>query len=598
MWVCFLLRQVVHCKTELTPAKRQLFTNRLSHATLERQLVQAESARIETERKLRDKELVVERLERDRRYYAEREEEARLGREQDDAEHEAVRGRLTAQVAALRSSLAVLQETHADLENAHSRLCLASSHAQDTHHATAAALERRNQILQSSLEQAQSLAADRLAHIHHLQDQLEQPPPHQPPPPHEHDIIAAELERQTQHLRQLESDNTALSAQLVSLRSTHQATEVLREQIHSLEAKVAYTDSLRQQLAQLQASPPSPPPPPPIVPDNEALSSLRLQHTSLLDEHGSTLASFHALQNQHTQLQSQLASAQSHLGDLTYQLNHEKDARQKQDAQAVFFQSEIKFLKDLVASYQAEEPDANPTIHRLLDDYKSLSTSNPQYQSLLDRIDQLEQQLLDLQGEIAAGRHVPPNTRVLQLADNPEKQWFDLRQQTMDELRQENKALFDRLMDRPHEPSSSSSSLIPPQSYTSLQSSLSDLQSQLAQKEKRLLRLDQIFRSKAIEFREAVEAILGVKLAFYTDGQVRVTSVFDSHASFVFQPGATPTQMQLVALGQGGPQDLPNLMGYWIENEQCPPGFIASVTLECYEKSKARGVDSLGSDNK
>jgi len=46
--------------------------------------------------------------------------------------------------------------------------------------------------------------------------------------------------------------------------------------------------------------------------------------------------------------------------------------------------------------------------------------------------------------------------------------------------------------------------------------------------------------------------------------------------------------MQLVVQGEGGPQDLPNLVAYWIEEEQCLPGFIASLTLECYEKGKTR----------
>lgn len=44
--------------------------------------------------------------------------------------------------------------------------------------------------------------------------------------------------------------------------------------------------------------------------------------------------------------------------------------------------------------------------------------------------------------------------------------------------------------------------------------------------------------------------------------------------------------MSLVAQGEGGPEDLPNMMQYWIANEQCIPGFVASVTLECYETSK------------
>lgn len=44
--------------------------------------------------------------------------------------------------------------------------------------------------------------------------------------------------------------------------------------------------------------------------------------------------------------------------------------------------------------------------------------------------------------------------------------------------------------------------------------------------------------------------------------------------------------MQLVATGEGGPQDLPDMMRYWIETEACIPGFLASITLECYESSK------------
>lgn len=44
--------------------------------------------------------------------------------------------------------------------------------------------------------------------------------------------------------------------------------------------------------------------------------------------------------------------------------------------------------------------------------------------------------------------------------------------------------------------------------------------------------------------------------------------------------------MQLVAQGEGGPEDLPQLMRYWVEQEQCIPGFLASITLQCYEQRK------------
>jgi mitotic spindle assembly checkpoint protein MAD1 len=145
-------------------------------------------------------------------------------------------------------------------------------------------------------------------------------------------------------------------------------------------------------------------------------------------------------------------------------------------------------------------------------------------------------------------------------------------------------------------------SVVPRESYDTLSSENATLLQTLRDKEKRLLRLQQVFTAKSAEFREAIASILGLKLAFYPNGQVRVTSQFDLNASFVFQPakgvksagGASQSQggegdgmtMQLIGLGEGGPQDIPQLMRYWVEQEQCIPGFIASVTLECYEKAK------------
>ena len=45
-------------------------------------------------------------------------------------------------------------------------------------------------------------------------------------------------------------------------------------------------------------------------------------------------------------------------------------------------------------------------------------------------------------------------------------------------------------------------------------------------------------------------------------------------------------KMQLIGQGEGGPEDLPQLMRYWIEEQGCIPGFLASVTLESYDKRK------------
>lgn len=77
---------------QLSTAKRQqrvhVFNSSLSHASLERQLLAAQMAKVELETKLREKELLVERLERDRRWFADREKDEKEENEKERAEHD------------------------------------------------------------------------------------------------------------------------------------------------------------------------------------------------------------------------------------------------------------------------------------------------------------------------------------------------------------------------------------------------------------------------------------------------------------------------------------------------------------------------------
>lgn len=194
--------------------------------------------------------------------------------------------------------------------------------------------------------------------------------------------------------------------------------------------------------------------------------------------------------------------------------------------------------------------------------------------------------------------------------------WADTRQAVLDRLRGENEALLARLAELEEAgvkvedggaKADGGEMMVPRESWELVTKEKNELEEVVKQKEKRLLRLQQvcllvivvvilahsevqIFTSKSAEFREAIASILGLKLAFYPNGQVRVTSMYDLNASFVFQPTSKNTEegmtMQLVAQGEGGPQDLPQMMRYWIEEEECIPGFLASVTLECWDMRK------------
>jgi len=233
---------------------------------------------------------------------------------------------------------------------------------------------------------------------------------------------------------------------------------------------------------------------------------------------------------------------------------------------------------------------------------KALFEAESTSEKHLEKIDKLEQTLFELRGEIGVGNHVPPGVRVLSLKQNPAQEWSDLRQAVMDRLKGENEALIKRLRDLEesgHRAGDGGDDLVPRASWDVAIKEKTELEDVVKQKEKRLLRLQQVFTAKSAEFREAIASILGLKLAFYPNGQVRVTSIYDLSASFVFQPtpqssNATSSEgarMQLIAQGEGGPQDLPQLMKYWVEDEQCIPGFLASVTLECWEKVKREPGD-------
>lgn len=60
----------------------------MAHASLERQLAASQTSKMELETKLREKDLHIERLERDRRWFADREKEEREEKEKERAEHD------------------------------------------------------------------------------------------------------------------------------------------------------------------------------------------------------------------------------------------------------------------------------------------------------------------------------------------------------------------------------------------------------------------------------------------------------------------------------------------------------------------------------
>jgi mitotic spindle assembly checkpoint protein MAD1 len=77
---------------QFSAAKRQqrtsAFTSSMAHASLERQLLQARSEKVELEAKLRERDSTIERLESDRRLLALREQSEKEEKEQEQTARE------------------------------------------------------------------------------------------------------------------------------------------------------------------------------------------------------------------------------------------------------------------------------------------------------------------------------------------------------------------------------------------------------------------------------------------------------------------------------------------------------------------------------
>ncbi|GBE85486.1 MAD-domain-containing protein [Sparassis crispa] len=657
---------------QLSSSKRQqrsqAFTSTMVHASLERQLLAAQTAKTELDTKLRERDAVVTRLQSDLRWLSEREAAEKEEKEKERAERTEERTKYENDLRTLRSQLRVLQEQHEDLKSAHDALERNTDHTIESQKAELAARARRSALLETELVEAHRVAEERAQTLAGLQAQLDDLADAQDTSmQHTSDdedwtVVRAELHHQAEYMRTLEGANSRMSTELAALRERQASVEVLKEQKRELERKVKDAENVREKVARLEAeleaarrereewaqenAQPSTPSKTPVS-VTQSLTNLRLTYARLLEEHGSNLAQLRRRELELSDAEriaeetnSALENAEAEVRTLQTELQRAEHNAELTDREAAFLRAmvtsftaeeatqggvhveealpnRVQHLETLVADYKktiqsltkelrelGDEPGGAHARHELQDEVEHEKAARAEAEKAqrdaevasekhLEQIEELEQKLFDLGGEIGAGRHLPPGVRVLSLRDNPAQQWQDLSQAAMDRLKGENEALLKRLKELEASGARSGQSggeeLVPRESLEVANKEKTRLEDELRAKDKRLMRLQQVFSAKSTEFREAIASILGVKLAFYPNGQVRVTSQFDLNAAFVFQPtGAAGDgmKMQLIAQGDGGPEDLPQLMHYWVEKEQCIPGFLSSITLECYEKNK------------
>ncbi|KAG8906634.1 coiled-coil domain-containing protein mad1 [Tulasnella sp. 403] len=434
-------------------------------------------------------------------------------------------------------------------------------------------------------------------------------------------------------------------------RKLSKATEQ-EEQLARLEGEVEAARKEREAWAAFLANPDAELSSSTPVAHTQVVSDLRLKHATLLEQYGSATSLLAHREAEINTLRDTITAQTSRIEELSSSLGQEEERSQRAQRRLALAERETSGLKALLATYEAEEarygenengervdnakvqkiellestlsdlrtahaeleakltvfearqsPSTSPEAladlaektSRVKELEEELTDALAASDRLLDKVSTLEQELYELGAAINAGNHIPPNTRVVQFTANPIRNDLDLKREVFDRLRQENDALLERLADveRSHDVPPGSA-LVPRESWENLLREKEDMIKTVADKEKRLLRLKQVFTAKTEEFRQAVSSILGYTL-FFQPTKIRLTSTYDIAAAITFQLNASSrtnngneATMKLLGAGNGDEGLTPRLnelINYWIVERDSIPCFMAAVTLECFERS-------------
>lgn len=176
--------------------------------------------------------------------------------------------------------------------------------------------------------------------------------------------------------------------------------------------------------------------------------------------------------------------------------------------------------------------------------------------------------------------------RVLELKDNPASRHEAIKQTMLTALKKENTALLAQVERRAQE---KNRPLVPYASLEVLRAEMRELNDTLAEKNKRMERLKQVFARKSQEFRETVFALLGYRVDLLPNKKVRATSIYaqsDEH-SFTFVPDPRGRTIKFTGVDDTGPlkDEYNNLISFWIKERQDIPCFLAALNLELYDKT-------------
>ena len=192
-------------------------------------------------------------------------------------------------------------------------------------------------------------------------------------------------------------------------------------------------------------------------------------------------------------------------------------------------------------------------------------------------------------------------TRILELRNNPTADAEALKMSTLRTLKDENSQLLQQLRGEDLQ----GVKVVPVSVVDRLKLDLVEMEKVVAEKEKRMRRLREIWTDKAAEFRDVIASVLGYNVHFMPNGKVRVSNIYynkakgrngdgeekaedDTENSIMFDGEAGTMKIS------GGPngafaQEIKELVKEWVQERKEIPCFLAAMTLDFYERFVGSG---------
>ncbi|KAJ3072401.1 coiled-coil domain-containing protein mad1 [Podochytrium sp. JEL0797] len=460
------------------------------------------------------------------------------------------------------------------------------------------------------------------------------------------DTIKKQLNEQSAYIHNLETTVSQLRSETQRLRTLHQTATAQTETIRTLETQLSRMDAMRSQVVELESLVQS------FTAEKErwvaelaaaggsmdewegvttplgfarVLRKERLERAREGEKVAEEVAQSRVLRETVVELEEEVKALKDKCGELERGVEvREGLVKRLEKGRELMGRENLVLREQWAAANFQDEKGATDELHALVNEYKTrvqeleheLSIRSPMQSStarsdltaakrelddkvkeLQSEIDHLKSENASLQSEvetydtqvfeleraIGQGAFDRKTLKVLQLAENPESTAHAIRKETLDSLEAENKALKSRLL------GSEWGALVPVEVVKSAEVEHRRLLAVVEEKEKRILRLREVFTAKSQEFKEAVFSLLGYKVEFL-ESRVRLISQYaDPHhdASFLFASQENDHgTMQIV--GGTDPErvkELQRLREKYVGERGSVPAFLAVVTLDGWERT-------------